>query len=783
MSRKKIIELIEEQNLPRALIIGGSLIAPYLSDELTKNGCQVTVSDSYYPALGKFSYIFQFGNFSSAGQADKYLLINGKFLFIETEKDENLSKNEKVKILRVGNLSFWSEEELVRVILKTIFSSKEKIFIDLCRGKQYKLPQVRKIDKQAISFKDRKNLLNKTSISKITISKETRIFNRKIFLVSLLLGAIFIFSLTIFYSILSFQKDLNTLRFDITSNNWQAVPSDIKKVKGKVLFSQNIYEIFLKFFPLRNISYVEDLETILSTSERLLTTGEDILTFSKELQKGSVGISVAGSITKEDLFTLKDKILNLQEVLTRAKTKIEKVELPFFPKQDYISILSSFSQKFANVSDFLPVVEEVFLQPEPKIYLLLFQNNMELRPTGGFIGSFGLLTIEKGKIIDLKIEDVYTADGQLKGHVDPPLPIRKYLNQPHFFLRDSNFDPDFTISAAKAAFFLQKELGREVDGVVGINLFVLQKILQILGPIKIADFGNDSISADNFFFKAQYYASDKFFPGSTAKKDFLTSVTSILMQKLESDNSLSFVELLPVIRQLLDEKNIILFVNNGRSQKVIEEKGWAGRMVDVKCVGEIQLDFCFPDYLSIVEANLGVNKANYFISKAVAIEKIIDQDGNLGTTLTISYENSANSQIFNNTFYTNYLQIFVPVGSILTGITLNNAPISSSDIDIENYGLDKMSFGFLVRIAPENKGVIKVTYTLPRLVTSEVSSYQFFYQKQGGDKLAPLILTIKYLESLTLKPANFKSTSERDNEVYYTTDTSVDRIFAIEVNR
>ncbi len=765
MTRKKPVELIEEKNSPRALIIGGSLIAPYLSEELSKNSCQVTVEDSYYPSLGKFDYIFQFGNFSAVNEAiEKHLYVGGKFLFIE-EEEENLEKSEKVKILKVGDLTLWSPAELVATILKTIFSTKGKI-VDLHKGKKLKLPQVQKV------------VAPPPRPPTIPVIKQSRIFNKKIFFISLVVAAIFILSLSIFYSVFSFKQDLNTLRFDVTANNWQGVTSDIKKVKGKVQFSQNIYEILLQtLFPLRSISYAQDLETVLSTSLRLLTTGEDILTFSKELQKESMGVSVASSITKEDLSALKNKILNLQEVVSRAKGKIEKVNLPFFPKKEYIAILSSFSQKFATVSDFLPVVEEMFLQPEPKVYLLLFQNNMELRPTGGFIGSFGLLTLEKGKMVDLKIEDVYTADGQLKGHVDPPSPIRKYLNQPHFFLRDSNFDPDFAVSSGKAAFFLQKELGREVDGVIGINLFVLQKILQILGPVKVADFGGDTISADNFFFKAQSYASENFFPGSTAKKDFLTSLTSVILQKLESGDSLNFVELLPPIRQLLDEKNIILFANRDKSQRIIEEKGWAGRMVDIKCVGDIKIISCFPDYLSVVEANLGVNKANYFVSKSVAVAKNINQEGKLDTTVTISYENSANSQIFNNSFYTNYLRLFVPVGSLLSNITLNNMPISSSDIDVENYGLDKMSFGFLIKIAPENKGVVKVEYTLPRSITSEVASYQFFYQKQGGDKLAPLVLNFDFPSRYSFKPENFKSTS--DKEITYSTDTSVDRIFSL----
>jgi len=64
---------------------------------------------------------------------------------------------------------------------------------------------------------------------------------------------------------------------------------------------------------------------------------------------------------------------------------------------------------------------------------------MELRPGGGFIGSYGILTMDKGKVSDFKIHDVYDADGKLKASIEPQFPVRRYLKLPHLFLRDSNF--------------------------------------------------------------------------------------------------------------------------------------------------------------------------------------------------------------------------------------------------------------------------------------------------------------------------------------------------------
>ena len=102
---------------------------------------------------------------------------------------------------------------------------------------------------------------------------------------------------------------------------------------------------------------------------------------------------------------------------------------------DNISEFQIFLSKAKTFSQILP--EAIGLNGKRK-YLLLFQNNMELRATGGFIGSYGIASFSDGKMQDLKISDVYTADGQLKGKIFPPGPITKYMGQPNWYLRDSN---------------------------------------------------------------------------------------------------------------------------------------------------------------------------------------------------------------------------------------------------------------------------------------------------------------------------------------------------------
>jgi hypothetical protein len=149
----------------------------------------------------------------------------------------------------------------------------------------------------------------------------------------------------------------------------------------------------------------------------------------------------------------------------------------------------------------------------------LFQNESELRPTGGFIGSYGLLTFKSGKLISFEIKDIYEADGQLQGHVEPPWEIKNYLNEANWYMRDANWKADFVKTSADIQWFLGKEMNQKVDGVIGIDLAVAKSILGVIGEVYVPDF-NEKINSNNLYEQAEYYAETKFFPVQDRKLVF-----------------------------------------------------------------------------------------------------------------------------------------------------------------------------------------------------------------------------------------------------------------------
>ncbi|MCX6725731.1 MAG: DUF4012 domain-containing protein [Candidatus Shapirobacteria bacterium] len=365
-------------------------------------------------------------------------------------------------------------------------------------------------------------------------------------------------------------------------------------------------------------------------------------------------------------------------------------------------------------------------------YLILFQNNSELRPTGGFIGSFGLLTLDEGQLVDFEIKDVYSADGQLKGHVEPPEDLKKYLGEAGWYFRDSNWDPDFPSSALKAAWFLEKETGRKVDGVIGVNLFLAQRILKSIGEIELPDY-QEKINADNFFERAEYHSEINFFPGSTQKQDFLGSVARVLFEKIKQGDQKIWFGLAKNLLPSLKAKDLILWFYDDKATLIAQELAWGGEIKNVRC--QVTNTKCLNDYLMVIEANVGINKANYFLKRSLSHQIKIEENGDIKETLRLDYQNTSPSEAFPAGRYKSYIRLYTPLNSKLISLKVTNNQTGQveeiTDREIKqdhNYQV----FGFLIEVPIQEKRSVEIVYQLDEKWESEIGHYLFFLQKQPG---------------------------------------------------
>lgn len=400
-----------------------------------------------------------------------------------------------------------------------------------------------------------------------------------------------------------------------------------------------------------------------------------------------------------------------------------------------------------------------------KTYLVLFQNSTELRPTGGFIGSLGLFSFEKGKLVNTEIFDVYEADGQLHGHVEPPPKLKEHLGEASWYLRDSNWSPDFPTSAQRAGWFLDKELGGKVDGVVAVDLEFAKDLISVLGEIEVLDF-NERVNNSNFYQVVQSRVERNFFPGSTQKADFLTALTRSLIDSFNQQARGAVVPLSKVFLSSLEEKHTQIYLNDNDAQREILDLGWDGGLKNSKCkmqpfgFAQGENAKCVEDYLFIVEANVGVNKANYNINRSYVLD-IFPRKENITHELVISYSNKAKDA---NLKYKNYLRVYLPQGSVLIKSELVNQKTGAklalqADKDEEK---GKDVFGMLVEIGPGESQQLFLTWqVLPTGELGENSELAFLWQKQGGTARDPLFVRFHWPKgaNFSMKPS-FNLTNE-----------------------
>jgi len=472
----------------------------------------------------------------------------------------------------------------------------------------------------------------------------------------------------------------------------------------------------------------------------------------------------------------------LRSLFTTIRTDMNKLEedalfvnqkipssWPVFQKTKNTIIKAS--DILAKVKKIYAYIPTILADNTEKKYLILFANNMELRPGGGFIGSFGILTVGDLTIRDLKIYDVYDADGQLTAHIDPPPAIRKYLNQPHWFLRDSAFSPDFYDNYYQAKFFIEKEMNiTGLSGGILLTTTTVKNMLESYGEIYLPGF-QERINKDNFYLKTQLHAEDNFFPGSTQKKSFLGSLATQLFVSLDSVSPEVF---LSGIIKSVEEKQLVMYFEDEDLQKNIDALYWSGRIIEPHCPPDVAN--CYTDYLYPYDANLGINKTNAFISRSMRASVSISDDGFVETTFTEQFKNEALSNVYPGGTYQNYFQLLLPRDAIIVAVRKDGALFMDYDKEVGQF----RKIGLMVSVAPQSFSELSVTYKSPTALKKGRSIYQLLVQKQTGSTNSEFALSVHLPQTVYMTNQNFTPLVKPEG-IIYNTDLSADKIFFIEL--
>jgi len=719
------VDVINEKE--KILVVGkknNSLLESFLH-HLKKLGKQYFFSQKTPSFLKKFDYLFHFSQ-------DKIEFIN--------------IKNEKKKTILIKKGSLIDQKNFDR-ILWFCFSKSKINQIELI------LPTQRKIDFKKIFFPHFP-------------------FKRKKIMV-IFSGLLILFYLLGFFPFILLANWHHYQALKKIEKQKKDIEFHLNKAKkylliGKKLYSlsQPIYLFFGIGIATNNfVDFTIESQELLSLSLQINHLGKDLLTkINQKLQN------------ETEFKNLLQQINFLNLLLRKSEEKINRLaqKAPFFVKKN-----KKFQEKMKEINFFITTANKIipylpsFLgEQKQKRYLILFANNRELRPGGGFIGSFAIADFYQLHLNNFTIYDVYDADGQLKVHIEPPLPIAQYLHQPHWFLRDSAFSVDFPTNCNQAQFFLEKEMNfSNFDGCILITTTAVEKILSSFGDLYIPDY-KEKVNSQNFYLKAQLYSEKNFFPGSIQKKSFLNAVSDQVLINLEK---VSLSNLLLNLKNALEEKQIVLYFSDEKIQKIIDSFFWSGRLTIPHCVDEKKN--CINHLLFPFDANLGVNKADYFVNRSFYLTTTINYAGEINNLLTLIYQNTSPSEIFPGGTYKNYFQIYLPPTSEIKSITKNGILVEDYQQDNE-YQLKKI--GFYFEVPPKRTTEIKIQYRLSQSLVKGKNIFQLVVEKQIGANNKDFFWRIILPPNITPATNNF-SPLVKDNEIIYNTILTTDKIFFIEL--
>ena len=405
-------------------------------------------------------------------------------------------------------------------------------------------------------------------------------------------------------------------------------------------------------------------------------------------------------------------------------------------RQKVIDLVQTIDNTAVLVMEAKPIVNYIrplLGVPDEKRYLLLFQNDAELRPTGGFLTAYAILSVQDGNFKPLGSYDIYGLDGRFGNRLPAPEPIKKYHKNVYYWhLRDMNLSPDFSLSMATFWENYQKAGGPRADGIIALDTQFLVNILEILGPVGVGGWGQFSAENDprcdcpQVIYELEKIADKPLGEIKTDRKAVLGPLMHSIMLNIMQSPKKKWPEFFNAFFTNIKEKHLLFYFFDEELQKTIEVLNAGGRIR--------QYD---GDYLHINDANFAGAKSNLFIRVNVDQQIEVQANGEVIKTVTIDYRNPAPASdcglesggLCLNALYRDWIRLYVPQGSELLDS-------SGSETTVNTYEeLDKTVFeafyGDQSPLRPEGKAQVMFKYKLPFKVDQE-QGYKLLIQKQPG---------------------------------------------------
>jgi len=492
------------------------------------------------------------------------------------------------------------------------------------------------------------------------------------------------------------------------------------------------------------------------------------------------------------LKSLKTDILAIEATINSLKNKASRFGVESLPVSDeYLALNVKADRLVDGLDAFIGLLEK----PGVTHFVLAFENPSEMRPAGGFVGSYADVILESGSVKTVDVDDIYRPDRFLDLKVVPPKQLQGVT--PDWGARDANWFFNFPDSAEKLMEFLQassvyEDQGVTFDGVIAVNVRVMEDILKIIGPVEIPEY-KLVLNDENFLREVQQEVEagrDKK-PGQNPKK-VLKFILPEILEKLDKLNDAEKKILIDTLGYRLINKDVRFYFKDKRMQNIVTEAGWGGEVYAIPATWT-------GDYLAVVDTNVAGGETDAFISQKIELVSKITSEGAVNNNLTVTRKHSGQNEkeSWYKTTNQNFIKVFTPLNSKLIALTGNtpksikplvsNYPKSGYAVDEDLQNIEsteeflkefntyiykesgKTVFSTWFSTAAGKTGELALTYANERKIPLRPGTrFQFVFDKQSGVE--------SQFDYILEAPPGFKWEGTNDFIYRYKSDTIPSRL-------
>jgi hypothetical protein len=471
---------------------------------------------------------------------------------------------------------------------------------------------------------------------------------------------------------------------------------------------------------------------------------------------------------------LQPEVENYREQIARGQAARERIDSARLSPRIQ-SLLTRYDEAYPLAKSglaLLQVAPQLLGADQPRTYLILVQNEEELRATGGFISAAGQVTLNAGQIDKLIIEDSYAVDDFTTPYPDPPAPLRDYMGTDLWVFRDSNWSPDFPLAAYQASQLYEQTRNVRLDGVIAVNQNVVGALVDGFSPLTID--GQTITTADEMraYMHAAWAPSTQTSAAQwlAQRKNFMGRVMQTLIERLmNGDGHVNWSALGQALNRTLNSRDLLIAFLDPALNAPLHAARLDGALLPSD-----------GDYVMVADTNMGFNKVSSVIQQAIHYSVTLSTDRAPQATISWVYTNTNAPQAgcdhrppdygLNTTYqqliqqcYWLYRRVLAPAGAEFSDATrhptgpgelitgqLSDGATRASEED------GKTVFGTFLIVPRGQQVASSLSYTLPISIVQTSGAgwvYHLLWQKQPGALPWPVNIMLQWPENMQLSAA------------------------------